>query len=409
MEMEKEKKELIEKIVHEIAEDIIERFEKQELKNDIGLLSGKSGISLFLFYYARYTNDERYERYAQKLLESVFEDINNGSFLPTYCSGIAGVCWTIIHLVEEGFIEKENLDVLNDLDKFLEKAMKSFIENNDYDFLHGATGIAYYFTKRYESDKKVIPYLEYYVEKLNDYAIYDEKEKTAKIISTVFDENEKTKQVYNLSMSHGMSSIVIILCKISGIVEERSKCLKMIGGFTNFMLKCEKPMNPITFSTYPSYIEVNGDKNDTYGRLGWCYGDINQGYCFYEAFNVLNDEGLLIKSNGIFLGLERRKDIKTQSIRDAGLCHGASGIAVICSNLNSRRANEVLTSLEKYWIGITLDFYKTAAGIEGFKMAKKDSYEFETGLLNGTSGIALSLLSANRMTGMNIDWILLLK
>ena len=280
MDIDKETKALIEKILHEIAEDIIERFDKKELKEDIGLLSGKAGISLFMFYNARYFKSEKYEEYAQKILEDVFNDINSGKVFPTYCSGIAGVCWAIIHLVEEGFIEKENLEVLDDFDFYLERAMKTYIENNDYDFLHGATGIANYFTKRAEKKKEIIPFLEYYAQKLSDYAIFDEENKTAKIISTVLDENEKPKEVYNLSMSHGMSSIIIILCKIHNLKISINKCFRLIEGLTNYIIFNRSKIKSINNSLYPSIIQLENNTNKVSkgSRLGWCYGDIGNGF-----------------------------------------------------------------------------------------------------------------------------------
>jgi len=389
--MDKETKDLIEKILHEIAEDIIERFNKKELKDDIGLLSGKAGITIFMYYNARYFKNERYEEYAQQILEDVFNDINNGNLFPTYCSGIAGICWAVNHLVEEEFIDKDNLHVLDEFDEYLYKAMQRCIERDDFDFLHGATGIVFYFTKRAEKNKNVIKYLEHYVQKLNDYAIFDEEKQTAKIVSTVLDENEQPKKIYNLSMSHGMSSIIIILCKIYALIEDQSDCYKLIEGMTNYLSSCEKPMNPVTYSIYPSYVEVDGNKNDTYGRLAWCYGDLNQGYAFLAASEILKADELCEKAKQVFLQLNKRKDKLVQLVRDAGICHGASGIALIASNLKSRYNNSLFIDIRKHWIRIVLEFYNNANGIDGFKMAAKEGFKYDSCLLSGTVGIGLCL------------------
>ncbi len=406
--MEDETKTLIEKILREIADDLIERYEKNELEADIGLFSGKTGISLFLFYYSRYMKEERYEEYAQRLLESVFDDINSGNLMPTYCSGLAGVGWTVDHLVEEGFIDEGNLKVLSDMDSYLINLLLNYLDRNDFDFLHGATGIAYYLRRRAPKNSEVKEALDQYVRKLHDYAIFDDERKTAKIISVVMDEKEvPTKKVYNIGLAHGMASIIIVLCKLYNVVEERTKCLKLIEGMSNYMLLCEKVQNPVTFSRYPTYIEVDGNKNDSYGRLAWCYGDLNQGYCFLEASEVLQRENLRYKAIEVFYDLEKRKDIKKQTIRDTGLCHGSSGLVVICSNLLSRTGESIFEELIDYWIRITIEFYKNASGLDGFKMATKDSYDFETSLLNGTAGVGLMFLSSQGMkTG--IEEILLI-
>jgi lantibiotic modifying enzyme len=395
--MEDETKNLIEKVLREIADDLIERYEKNELEADIGLFSGKTGISLFLFYYASYIKEEKYEEYAQKLLESVFDDINSGNLMPTYCSGLAGVGWTVDHLVEEGFIDEGNLKVLSDMDSYLINSMQNYLDRNDFDFLHGATGIAYYLRIRAPKNSEVKEALYQYVKKLSDYAIFDGLNNTVKIVSSVLSKDDQRIDVYNIGLAHGMASIIIVLCKLYYVVEERTKCLKLIEGMSNYMLLCEKVQNPVTFSRYPTYIEVDGNKNDSYGRLAWCYGDLNQGYCFLEASEVLQRENLRYKAIEVFYDLKNRKNIYNQVIKDAPLCHGSAGIALICSSLYHRTSDKLFEQLREYWISISLEFYKKSANIEGFSTATKDSYEYKTSLLNGTAGVGLMFLSSQGM------------
>jgi len=392
--LDKDKKSLIEKILHEIAEDIIVRFEKGELGNNIGLLSGKSGVSLFMFYASRYFNNERYEKYAQLILEGTFKDINEGSLFPTYCTGLAGVGWAINHLVENGFIGDNNLSLLVDFDEYLDKIMDGYARSNNFDFLHGATGIAFYFTKRANSNPKVKDYLYDYVQKLKTYAIFDEVNKTAKIISTILDENEKPKEVYNLSLSHGMSSIIIILCKVAGITDGNADCIELIKGFSNYIISNETIPDKVTFSRYPSCVELININPKTSSRLSWCYGDIGNGFAFLNAYKILCDENYIVKAKDVFDSLETRNDVGKQLIRDSGVCHGSAGINVICKNLKRFHNQNIYDELIEHWLGITLSFYKSKNySLEGFSMFTTKGYEYELGILNGTSGVGLSFLS----------------
>lgn len=411
MDIDKETKDLIEKILHEIAEDIIERFDKKELKEDIGLLSGKAGISLFMFYNARYFKSEKYEEYAQKILEDVFNDINNGNLIPTYCSGLAGVCWTVNHLVEEKFIDKDNLQVLDEFDEYLYKAMQGYIERNDFDFLHGATGIAFYFTKRADKDKNFVEYLKYYVQKLKDYAIFDEEEKTAKIISIRLDENNNTNQVYNLSMSHGMSSIIIILCKIHDLMEDKSDCLELIEGMTNYIISHRNFNETNNNSLYPSAVCVDGsvDKKSKTSRLGWCYGDIGNGIAFYNSSELINENTLMYKSkaNEIFLNLFNRQDPVIQSINDTGLCHGSSGLVCVFRSLLYNNFDKKYEKLHNYWLDLTLNYFKRK-DLEGFFRYVDNSYVYESSFLNGITGVGMTLVEAVSMSQVSFREILLI-
>ena len=402
--MEKETKDLIEKILHEIAEDIIDRFEKGELKNKIGLLSGKAGISLFMFYNGRYFKNDRYEKYAKHILEDVFKDINNDSLLPTFCNGLAGVGWAVNHLVENGFIEKESLEVLNDFDSYLYNSMNAYSRSGNFDFLHGATGIAFYFTKRIKKNENVSSNLNEYVEELKVHTIFDEENNSAKIVSTVLDENENPKKVYNLSLSHGMSSIIIILCKITGISpNHKNNCLSLIERFSNYIIENKNKTRDDKLSFFPSYIEIDGTVKKERSRLAWCYGDIGNGFAFLNAYKLIKNETYKENFKEIFDSLSVRKDAKDQLINDSGICHGSSGINVICHVLNYIFKLEIPGSLVDHWQEVTLSYYSNKGNdLEGFSMYTKEGYEYELGVLNGTTGVGLSFLA--NLDYNNLNW-----
>lgn len=403
--MEKQTKDIIEKILHEIAEDVIVRFDKGELKNNIGLLSGKAGISLFMFYNSRYFKNEMYEEYAKRILEDVFIDINNDSLLPTYCNGLAGVGWAVNHLTENGFIEKESLEVLKDFDIYLYNSMIAYSRSGSFDFLHGATGIAFYFTKRIKENENVANYLSEYVEELKKHLIFNDENNSAKIVSTVLDENENPKQVYNLSLSHGMSSIIIILCRIAGISpDHKINCLSLIERFTNYIIDNKNTARDNKLSFFPSYIEIDGTVKKERSRLAWCYGDIGNGFAFLNACELIKDKAVYKENfTEIFDSLSVRTDAKDQLINDSGICHGSSGINVICNVLANIFQLEISESLIDHWQDVTLSYYSNKGNdLQGFSMYTKDGFEYELGILNGTTGVGLSFLL--NLDNNNMNW-----
>jgi len=403
--LDNDSKDLVQKILHEIAEDVISRFEKGELKNKIGLLSGKAGISLFLFYVSRYFKNERYEEYARRVLEDVFSDINNDSLLPTYCNGLAGVGWAVNHLVENGFIEKEVLEVLKDFDMYLYNSMIAYSKSGNFDFLHGSTGIAFYFTKRFKENENVASYLNEYIEELKKHTIFDDENNSAKIESTVLDENENPKRVYNLSLSHGMSSIIIILCRIAGIsLNHKNKCLSIIEKFSNYIIENKNTIRDNILSFFPSYIEIDGTIKKEKSRLAWCYGDIGNGFAFLNACELIKEKAVYKENfTEIFDSLAVRTDAKDQLINDSGICHGSSGINVICNSLINVFKLEIQGNLVDHWQEVTLSYYSNKGNdLEGFSMRTKDGYEYELGILNGTAGVGLSFLT--NLENNNLNW-----
>ena len=131
--------ELVFKIENKIWDSINE--EKR-----IGLLTGLSGIALFYnFLYKVYGNEE----YGEKLLDivdkintSIETEYNIGSL----CSGIAGYGLLLLELDCDLIDIGE--DYLVDIDDILLAELNSQSEINNYDFMHGAMGIAMYFVER---------------------------------------------------------------------------------------------------------------------------------------------------------------------------------------------------------------------------------------------------------------------
>lgn len=394
--MEKLKEILINKILIEASEDLTERYLKEKTENEIGLMTGKGGVVLFLFYYYRYTGDNKYEKYAQKLLENIIDDIDNGKIHPAYCGGIAGICWLILHLVENNFIDKENLELLDHFDTYLFKSMRKMISNKYFDFLHGATGIAFYFTKRFRTQKNVRKYLDYYVEQLFINAIYDENKNTFKLESTVFREDSKKEKAYNLSLSHGMSSIIIVLCKIADIIKKKEEILRLVEGFSNLIINSKLNSRSPNGSLYPSALFLNAENTEqsNYSRLAWCYGDIGNGYALVNAANLILRKRILFENSAreIFTNIKNRSDQKIQSVFDAGICHGSSGLVVIAQSLNDLYSENWCKDIETYWVDTTLEFYKRNGTIRGFSKLMNNTYVYDTSLLCGVTGVAMSLL-----------------
>jgi glycosyltransferase len=80
-----------------------------------GLLNGKMGISIFFFHLARQTGNPIYESYAGELLEQIFKniDINTSA---SFSSGLSGIGWGVEHLVQNGFVEAGEDNILEELD-----------------------------------------------------------------------------------------------------------------------------------------------------------------------------------------------------------------------------------------------------------------------------------------------------
>lgn len=372
----------------EIAEVILKETGNLE-SNRIDLMGGKTGIALFLFYYAKYSKQEKYYDYGMELLNEIFDNINEGSIFHTFAGGLAGVGWTIEHLVKAGFIDADSNDLLGDLDPFLKKMMIAEIEKKNYDYLHGAVGIGLYFLSR-TGNKKANDYLAELVDWLDKISIKDKDEglKWKSVLNR--DEN---LEGFNLSLSHGISSIIVLLSKMFKKGINKDKVSTLMEGAIRFLLQQSLDTKKY-LSFFPSWVAA--DHPPARSRLAWCYGDLGNTIAIWQAARSMGNKMWEETAKNVIVHSTRRRDIKENMVLDAGLCHGGAGIAHIFNRMYHYTEIEDCKEAAIYWFDQTLKLATHDDGFAGYKVWRTEEYGGwlnEPGLLEGIAGIGLALLS----------------
>jgi Fe-S cluster biosynthesis and repair protein YggX len=114
--------------------------------DNLGIMHGKMGISICFFHLARQTGNQIYEDYAGELIDEIYEEITANTPID-FENGLAGIGYGIEYLVQNGFIEADTDEVLEEFDN---RIFKELIYNTPQDIglLNGLVGIGAYFLKR---------------------------------------------------------------------------------------------------------------------------------------------------------------------------------------------------------------------------------------------------------------------
>lgn len=83
--------------------------------NSTGLLNGKMGLVLYFFHLGRVENNEIFTRFAEELLDNVIKSIPE-RILIDFEEGITGIGWAIENLIQNGFIDSDADEVLENFD-----------------------------------------------------------------------------------------------------------------------------------------------------------------------------------------------------------------------------------------------------------------------------------------------------
>ncbi|MCX6583336.1 MAG: lanthionine synthetase C family protein [Candidatus Aminicenantes bacterium] len=375
----------------EISDILLKNTDK--MKENIGVMGGKAGIALFFFYYARLTMEEKHVDFAHRLINEIFDEINNETSIHTLAGGLAGVGWMMEHLVQNDFVEADTDEILEALDPFLHKAMIYDIEKGNYDFLHGAVGCGAYFIARL-AKKESEGNLKELVDHMDKIKHTFPDQDNGIAWRSVLD-HEKGTEGFNLSLSHGLASIIVFLAKLleKGIYTE--KVSPLLDGAVRYMLAYK--LDTAKFqSNFPSWIGVNEDYPLAHSRLAWCYGDLGIGAALWQAAQSAGNKEWEEAALKTLLHSTGRKDVRENAVIDAGLCHGAAGIAHIYNRMYQHTGVASFKESALYWLEETLKLATYEDGYAGFKAWHTEKYGGwipEAGLLEGVAGIGLMMIS----------------
>ena len=375
---------------------------KYKTHANIGMLAGLSGLAVFEFEYAKYKNSDEEAEIGSSIINECVNQLNTNNQLPTYCSGIAGFGWALEYLSEKDYIEINNDEFLQELDHYLFSCMQKDFQINNYDFLHGGIGYGFYFLKRFHNTKskelksRYKDYLKISIEELEKISENGDTH-TVKWLSTL--NYETGKKGYNLSLSHGMSSIVNYLSRVYSIKDFQPKIEKMLNGAINYILSLENKNSII--SRFPSWVDPE-EKINYNSRVAWCYGDLGLGYSLFKASIELRNNELRERSIDILKHTASRRKDENTFIKDAGVCHGSYGNAQIFLSLYNETKIDDFREAAIFWLQKGIDMAVHPDGYSGYKQWKKDEWSAEIIVLEGIAGIGLTIIDF--LSDSTIKW-----
>ena len=374
--------------IQEKTEDVLAAVRLGKEKN-IGLLTGTLGTTLTLFYATK--QNSLYQEISEKSLKAVLRKISQQKYY-SFSNGLAGIGWALEHLEQKGYTKHNTNILLEDFDLVLSHALDFEMKNGNYDFLHGALGIALYFINRIQKNESLLPILQRFIVQLNELG-ETQSTNSIKWISAI--NLEKQKMAYNISLSHGMSSIAVILSKlyaIKGIDQVMAK--NLLQGCINYIL--EQEIDKTKYGTYfPSYAIESMERLQG-SRLAWCYGDLGIAMALWQAGVALKNKTWENKALEILLfAAEKRRNLEQNYVKDAALCHGTAGIAHVFYRAWWNTRLPEFKNATEYWFEQTLKMATFTDGLAGYKTwyGEKKGWVNIYGLVEGIAGIGLALMT----------------
>lgn len=385
----------------EILDYINILYEKNKSSfSDISLMNGITGLALANLSVGINERNTHYKQFSRKIIETVIDKINNDDYelknMVSYCNGFAGICETLNLFSNRKIIEFNLNEDLAILDDFLFENAIILFENNNPDYLHGAMGILYYFSNRYDgNNSKFENYIDVLLNKYQSMVVSDEK--GYRIFNNVLLDQQKNE--FNFSLSHGLSGHAIIFLNIykryqSPIILNLVKEIERYMDLYERQPLSDKNRHDTYFPTY--VIEESLDSDLGYdSRLAWCYGELNYAMMYFKFYEIFKEKKHLNKAKKILENTIHRNNPKEARVDSPFFCHGSSGLIALNLYFYNKTQNKTYYDIANYWKIYTLDAFPKEKLFKTIENNPLCILEGGTGLVIGLSSFMGQHLSTD--------------
>jgi lantibiotic modifying enzyme len=387
-------------VVGEIAAGLRSRIAAAPLGSP-SLAGGDSGVALFFAYLDQARPGEGFDDLAMTLLERTIQATAESPLLPSLYSGFSGAAWTLEHLAGRLYEEDEGSE---DAGEEVAAAMVEHVGltpwQGHYDLISGLVGFGVFALERLprpggeECLRGVVARLT----ELAEHGPQGATWLTTPSMMPDLDGETLPGKSYNLGVAHGVPGVIALL----GLAQQAGvECRPLLDGAVEWLLAQKLPPGSESLFGY----NVTPGAVSGPSRLAWCYGDLGIAASLMVAARAVGQRAWEAAALEIAHRTAERS-FKEASVVDAGVCHGAAGVAHLFNRLHQATGDPGLAEAARRWIDEILAL-RRGEGIGGFQAWAPDEnrelgWRAEPGFLTGASGIGLALLAA--ATPIEPEW-----
>ncbi len=373
-------------------------FSQDASPSQWALAGGASGIALFYAYLARATGNDGYEDLACDHLQSALDGASGQLHSLGLWDGLLGVSWAFDHLAGRLFEvdDDEAGDDTKDGDHVLATLLRG-PQINNYELVGGLAGFGVACLEglpRPGARRALDAVLDHLVgsrRDLPDGVAWH----TPPSLLPEWQRELAPSGYYNLGVAHGMPALVTLLARCVQEAIRLQDVLPLLDGLVRWLLAQRRE------GGFPNWL-IDGETPPPGTRLAWCYGDPGVAASLMAAGIVAGRPSWCTAAQDIAIAAALR-DPEQAGVRDAGICHGAAGVAHLFHRLHRASDRVELADAARLWFERVLDMRRDDRGVGGFPAwsiprgqggTGELQWIDDPGLLTGAAGVGLCLLGA---------------
>lgn len=355
-------------------------------KDEPSLYEGWAGRALFFDAVTRFGDDER--EMTARCLDRAAEQLALAPSGAYFFGGFSGVAWAAELLEPDG--EDGNGDIDDALLQLLSRPWTA-----TYDLVAGLVGLGIYALGRAHRPSgracaaRIVELLAERVEPRAGGCSW----RTDPAWLSPTNRLRHGGGHYNLGVAHGVPGVIVFLAGAcaAGIAVDRARPL--LDGAVHWLWSVRLPEDSPSLFDY----QQRDDAAPTPARLAWCYGDPGVAAALAAAALAVDEPLWLERAVAAGLRASRRTD--DGGVRDAGLCHGSAGVALLFHRLWQASGCTELADAARRWYAHTIDQCRPGTGVAGYRSyqpqweSRPAHWRDDAAFLTGSCGIGLALLA----------------
>ena len=368
--------------------------------------------ALLRAYVACAVPDEGHETVAMDSLDRAIETLSAASLGASLHGGLAGIGWIAEHvqtlLGAPPPTDDDDGNVA--VDAALRKALQTTPWPRGHDLVGGLAGIGVYALERAQRPSG-LALLERVVVCLDDLA--EPGHPAGRCFRIPFERLPGPMRArfphgtLDLGMAHGAPGVIAFLARAHDAVPDsmRPRARALAEDAARWVLAQRLPpdldacfASRLAAAAAPGAV-ASGESAPA--RSAWCYGDPGVAVALLLAARRLDvpawEEAAMAAARKAAV-----RPLAATRVTDAGLCHGAAGLAHVFQRLFQATGEVLFRDAARAWIDRILDMRRPGTGIAGFSSWTPDPatgsadpvWREDASLLTGATGIALVLLAA---------------
>ena len=300
----------------------IARDLRQKPIDNASLAGGDAGLALFYAYLAEARPNEGYDEDAARHLEAAIDALANTPMLPGLYAGFTGIAFAAELLQGDPSVPEEE-DPAHAIDEALLEHLDQPKWEDDYDLISGLVGYGVYALERMprlsaaRCLERILDHLEASARRVDGGVSWW----TAPELLPEWQREVHPEGYYNLGLAHGVPGVMGLLGRMIGAGVAASRARALLEGMTSWLLALRMPKAGARFGSV-----CRPGLGPSPSRAAWCYGDPGVAAALLVAGRAVNDPAILGAARELTFECTART-AEESGVRDAGICHGAVGLA----------------------------------------------------------------------------------